>query len=99
MTSLIEFVGKDICPCCDKRSIECFDTFNNPINYSYLLSEYEKDKNVLTRLNKKNLSHFQCRECKKIFEIYWDKDREIPIPLNRHISNLFLDKFLGVYNK
>ncbi len=95
---LIEFTRRDECPCCrTPRAIECYDIYNNPINYSYLLNEYEKDKEVLKRLNRKILSHMKCKSCGKTFKIYWDEDREIPIPLNKLLSKVFFDKFLEIY--
>ena len=98
MKQLIEFTRQDDCSYCNaSKSIECYDIYNKPINYSYLLDQYVKDKNVLNRLNNKVLVYMKCRNCNTKFVIYWDDNREIPIPMNKHISDIYFDSFIKIY--
>ncbi len=98
MKPLIEFARMDDCSCCNtQKSIECYDIYDKPINYTYFLDRYEKDKEVLTKLNNRVLAYMQCRNCHNKFVIYWDQNREIPIPMNTHISAIFFDKFIKIY--
>ena len=98
MRPLIEFTRIDDCPCCNaSKSIECYDVYDKPINYTYLLDQYEKDKDVLNRLNNKVLSYMKCRNCNTKFVIYWGQNREIPIPMNTRISDIFFDSFIKIY--
>ena len=94
MKKIFSIIRPDKCMECNtERSIEIFDVFDKPINYSYLLDLLEsKNIDVNERLNNRQLSYMQCRRCGKIYCIDW-RNRNYPVPVRAFwYLDIFLDK-------
>ena len=94
MNNIIEgiwFEDEDFCSNCkNKHSLELYDNLNKPINYTLLLRNRDKLRDV-----EKNhiLSHFKCTKCSKVYDIDWSLCCGIrfPIPFkeNKYLENKF----------
>lgn len=89
----ISFEREDTCiKCKSKKSIECYDTRNNPIGFSRVLDLLENNKNV--SLNNREFSHMVCRNCGTKFNLHWINGGSIPRPLyNTDKINTFINKY------
>lgn len=94
MQYAIKIERPDTCFKCEsKRSIECYDIYNNPLNYSLLLDKLEtrpdKTDETLSILNKRELVIMRCKKCNKQYVIKWNNG--IPEPLRNFC---FIEEFL-----
>lgn len=85
MINPIRFEREDTCVYCNsKRSIELYDNFNRPMNYTLLLDSLKSSPNkrdeILNKLDNKVLGYMRCNRCKRIYKIHWNKN--FPYPLN-----------------
>lgn len=97
MIKIFSKIRPDKCMECNtERSIEIFDIFNKPINFSYLIDLTEsKNIDINEKFNNRQLSYMQCRRCGKVYCIDWRND--IPTPIR---AFWYLDQFLyNNYNK
>lgn len=88
----IYFERQDTCPICEsKRSIECYDTFNRPIQFTKILDCIENNQNFDLRF--REFSYMKCKNCNVRFMLDW-KDKNIPRPLvYKNILYEMLDKY------
>ena len=87
----IYFENDDFCPNCkNQHSLELYDNFNKPLNYSLLLQNGDNLKDVEKH---HVLSYFKCRKCMKIYNIDWSLccGVRFPIPFkeNKYLENKF----------
>lgn len=88
----ISFERQDTCLICkSKKSIECYDTRDNPIGFPRILDLIEDNKNV--SLQNREFSHMRCMKCKKTFSINWINDKDIPKPLYSNDIEKFINKY------
>ena len=98
MKKIFSIIRADKCMECNtERSIEIFDIFDKPINYSYLLDLLDtKDIDINEKINNRQLSYMQCRRCGKVYCIDW-RNRKYPVPVR---SFWYLEMFLhNNYNR
>lgn len=96
MKDLFKPLRGDYChKCGSHRTIECYNVFNKPINYSILLDKIEQgDMSVIGKLDNAEISYMICRKCKEQFFIDWRM--RYPMPVRDFILiDIFLD---SVYN-
>ena len=86
----IERLRGDYCDCCNsERSIECYDKNNRPINYTVFIDMYMKDKEIIKKLDNRELSYMECKKCRKLYLIDWRY--QYPMPMrNFGVINDFL---------
>ena len=90
----IEFLREDYCMNCNDHTIELYNTRNQPMGYSRILDKPELLENII---NNSELSHFQCKNCKQGYGIYWKKPEFFPFPFRQiFILNDFEENKLGV---
>lgn len=89
------FLRLDTCRnCLTPRSIELYNRYNKPIMYSSLIDRLEYGSKLDDLLKKNELSHFKCRRCGKVYDIFWNIDKGIPEPLsNENTMMYFLDHY------
>lgn len=98
MKKIFRIIRADRCMECNSdRSIELFDIYDKPVNYSYLLDLLERNNiDINEKLNNRQLSYMQCRKCGKVYCIDW-RDRNYPVPVR---AFWYLEQFLyNNYNK
>lgn len=97
MKKIFSKIRPDKCmECGTNRSIEIYDIFDKPINYSYLVDLHEtKNINIMERLNNRTLSYMKCKRCGKIYCIDW-REPDYPVPVR---TMWYLDQFLSIYDK
>lgn len=95
MIKIFSKIRADKCMECNSdRSIEMFDVFDRPVNYSYLLDLLEtKNIDVNEKFNNRQLSYMQCRRCGKVYCIDW-RNKDYPVPVR---AFWYLDRFLDQY--
>lgn len=91
MDKLVNFRNHNYCSYCNKESIELYDIFNKPMNYSKLLS----NDNIDNILDIKQLLKFRCTNCNKEYNIIWKDHFPYPLKHNKEI-NYFLNRFMKV---
>lgn len=94
--SFIE-IREDLCANCNSnRSIECYDSFGNSINYTLLVDKYKINKEeAISKINKRSLSYMKCKICNTIYIIDW-RDK-FPKPLrNEYCISEFLKKYYDI---
>lgn len=69
----------DYCINCHTSNIELYDMYNNPVNYSLLVTKYLQGGDINSVLNKRELSYFRCKKCGQIYRIDW-RNNYFPIP-------------------
>jgi len=85
----ISFKRQDHCVKCNAdRSIELYDIYDKPINYSYFLDRLNSVS--LDSFNRRELSYMQCKKCGVVYDITWEN--KIPEPLiNKNTLFIFLN--------
>lgn len=75
MSKLLRAIREDFCiRCAGRGTIECYDKFNNPINYSVLVTKHSQGEDINNVLDKRELSHFRCTKCGRVYKINWQRD-------------------------
>ena len=98
MKKIFSVIRPDKCMECNtERSIELFDIFDRPVNYSYLLDLIEsKNINIDEKFNNRQLSYMRCKRCGKVYCIDW-RTKNYPVPVR---AFWYLEQFLyNNYNK
>lgn len=93
--NVMKFIRYDKCFNCNaERSIECYDSYNNPINYPVLVDKYLDNKEI--NIEKRSLSYMKCKKCNTEYKINWSRQDRFPIPL---YDKFYIDLFNYKYNK
>lgn len=92
---VIQFKRHDNCINCNSdRSIELYDVYNKPVNYSYFLDNISRID--IDCFNKRELSYMKCKKCGKIYNINWVNG--IPEPLiNKNTLFIFINNIFKKY--
>lgn len=91
----ITFLREDYCIVCNSnRSIECYDVFNRPINFSRIIDIYN-NKKIFNEQNIKDIYSMKCKKCNTSFTIDWFGNRAIPRPSTINHINEFMNIFKG----
>jgi hypothetical protein len=78
----VAFCRPDYCNKCNtERAIECYDVYSRPINYTLIMDYVEKGKIVTDIIDKRELSHMECKKCKTQYNLDWTKAPGYPVPL------------------
>ena len=87
---VISFKRQDHCiECHSDRSIEIYDEYDKPINYSYYLDTIDKRKS--DTFDRRPLCYMKCRKCWVEYQITWEN--KIPEPMiNKITMERFMDK-------
>lgn len=89
--NLFTEIREDTCIFCGKdRALELYDRNNNPVRFSYLL-----DNHNTKALDFREIHYGKCKVCGKEFQLDWDTDNRIPIPL----TDSKIKKYIQQYSK
>ena len=79
-TQMVTIKDEDYCPYCHAKTIELYDSKNNPHSYGYLLKCFHNDKRkMIGKFNRMVLAYFRCKICKKKFTIDWTSGYPKPL--------------------
>ncbi len=81
MKQLFKPIRGDYCTKCNtQRSIECYNKFDKPINYTYFLDQLEKGRTeILGNLDKIEITSMCCKKCNEVYFIDWRQGYPLPI--------------------
>lgn len=97
----LKIYGPDFCRNCNRKSIELFDYWNNPMRYHDMVKDYLEFKpNRFTILNNKTVYKLRCRSCGKNYAIRWDRGYPVPDLYNENKNNnFFMSKYIDIVNE
>lgn len=90
---VFNFVRYDYCNQCNTdRSIECYDSYGKPVNYSLLVDQYLKEKDIDRVLNGyRTFIYFRCKKCGALYRLDWRT--RFPVPLrSEFVVENFIEK-------
>ena len=98
MINPISFERKDTCVYCkSKRSVELYDNFNRPLNYTLLLDSLKSNPNrreeILSKLDNKVLGYMKCRKCNHLYDIRWNKNFPYPLTTITPVMGFIQDNY------
>lgn len=94
MDRVMPYTAENYCIKCNTHNVECFDSYNNPINLSNLIILNKNNKKI--NLNNKQLIYMRCKKCGNKYNIVWKNNHNLPFPCYNNIDiEIFLEGYFN----